>query len=162
MDTVTVENWVEPSTTHTSETKKTSKIHEQKQSFQNKHEQPENAEDKALSDVESISSNDSGDLQESPQNMTATTPRDKTMIADHKAVDILCDNLKEKGNHPASPTTFSQFLKACRRQKDPRTIAKEYTTNITGVVNMLEENLFNTKDYNLRRRMKHIIDSLKL
>jgi hypothetical protein len=162
MYNVTVENGDEPSTTHTSETKKTSKKHKQKQSLENKNEQPENAEDKVLSDAESISSNDSGDLQESPRNMSATTPRDKTTIADHKAVDILCDSLTEKGNHPVPPTTFSQFLKACRRQKDPRTIAKEYTTNITGLVNMLEENLFNTKDYNLRRIMKRIIDSLKV
>jgi hypothetical protein len=33
---------------------------------------------------------------------------------------------------------------------------------MTGLVSILEENLFHTKDYNLRRRMKRIIDSLKL
>jgi hypothetical protein len=46
------------------------------------------------------------------------------MIADHKDISILCDNLREKGNQPVSTTTFSDFLKASRPQKDPRTIAK--------------------------------------
>jgi hypothetical protein len=82
-------------------------------------------------------------------------------IADHKAIDILCDHLREQGNHPISINTFSHFLKACRRQKDPKVIAKEHTTNTTGLVSMLEENLFQTKDYNLHRGMKCIIDSLK-
>jgi hypothetical protein len=90
-----------------------------------------------------------------------TPLRDKTIIADHKAIDILCDSLREKGNHPIPTTTFSKFLKACRRQKDPRTIAKEYTSNIAGLTNMLEENMYCTKDYNLRRRMRRIFDSLK-
>jgi hypothetical protein len=112
-----MENCVEPLTPNISETQKHSKTHKLKQSSKNKHQQTENAEDKELSDVESISSNDSGDLKGFPQNMEATTPRDKTTIADHKAIDILCDNLREKGNQPISTTTFSHLLKACRRQK---------------------------------------------
>jgi hypothetical protein len=91
----------------------------------------------------------------------AATPRDKTIIADHKAIDILCDNLREKGNQPIAITNSSQFLIACRRQKDPKTIVKEYTPNIKGLTNMLRENLFHTKGYNLRR-MKRIIDGLKM
>jgi hypothetical protein len=31
-----------------------------------------------------------------PEKMTATTPRDKTTIADHNAIDILCYNLRQK------------------------------------------------------------------
>jgi hypothetical protein len=46
-------------------------------------------------------------------------------------------------------------------QKDPKTIAKEHTSNITVLIKVLEENLFQTKNYNLRRWMKRIIDSLK-
>jgi hypothetical protein len=68
---------------------------------------------------------------------------------------------KRKDHNPIPPTTFSDLLKACRRQKEPRTIAKDYTTNITGLVYMLEENLFSTKDYNLRRRIKRKIEGLK-
>jgi hypothetical protein len=89
-----------------------------------------------------------------------TTPKDKTTIADHKAIDILCDHLREQGNHPILINTFSHFLKTCRRQKDFKTIAKEHTTNTTGLVSMLEENLSQIKDYNLRCRMKRIITSL--
>jgi hypothetical protein len=83
------------------------------------------------------------------------------MLADHKAIDILCERLREKEHNPIPPTTFTYFLKACRRQKEPRAIAKEYTNNTTGLIHMLEENLFNTKDYNLRRRMRRIIEGLK-
>jgi hypothetical protein len=77
IDTATIGNWVQPL-----KQRNTAK-------YINKHEQPENVEDEELSDAESISSNDSGDLQELPRNLTATTPRDKATIADH----TLCDNL---------------------------------------------------------------------
>jgi hypothetical protein len=100
-------------------------------------------------------------LQEPARNTTPTTPKDKTTIADHKAIDTLCGIIKEQGNYPISINTFSHFLKACRRQKDPKIIAKEHTTNTKGLVSMLEENMSGTKDYNLRRRMKRIVDSLK-
>jgi hypothetical protein len=100
-------------------------------------------------------------LQEPPRNTTPTTPKGKTTIADHKAIDTLYDIIKEQGNHPISINIFSRFLKACRRQKEPKIIAKEHTTNTTGLVSILEENMSSTKDYNLRRRMKRIVDSLK-
>jgi hypothetical protein len=83
------------------------------------------------------------------------------MTADHKAIDRLCDSLREYDRNPISATTLSHFLKACRGQKEHRTIAKEYTTNITGLICMMEENLCTTKNYNLRRRMKRILDGLK-
>jgi hypothetical protein len=90
-----------------------------------------------------------------------TTPRDKTTLADHKAIDILCDTLREQSNPPISINTFSHFLENCRRQKDPKIIAKEYTTNTAGLVSMLEDNMSRTKDYSLRRRMKRIVHRLK-
>ena len=118
-------------------------------------------EGKDFTDQESLLSDDSEDTQEPLRSTMPTMSRDRTMIADHKAIDTLCDNLKEQGKQPISINTFSHFLKACRRQKDPKVIAKEHTTNTAGLVSMLEENLFQTKDYNLHRRMKRIIESLK-
>jgi hypothetical protein len=161
MDTATPAMAVDLSTPHTLEIKKTGITYKQ-QPPKNKQEQPENGEDKGNKDMDSSSANDSDDQQELPRSQTTAAPRDKTTLADHKAIDNLCDALKAKGNQPITVTTFSHFLKACRRQKDPRVIAKEHTTNITGLVYMLEENLVNTRDYNLRRRMKRIIDSLKI
>jgi hypothetical protein len=114
-----------------------------------------------FTDLESLLSDDFEDLQETPRNMEPTTPKDRTTIADHKAIDILCDVIKEQGNHPISVNTFSHFLKVCRRQKDLKIIAKDDTTNTTGLVSMLEENMSRTKGYNLRRMMKRIVDSLK-
>jgi hypothetical protein len=83
------------------------------------------------------------------------------MVAVHKFIETLCESLRDKWDHPISPSTFSNFLKACRRQKDPKTIAKEHTSNSTSLITVLEENLFQTKEYSLRRRMKRIVDSLK-
>jgi hypothetical protein len=156
----------EPCTLHpipqTSEMKKTNRVHKQQQQhLKNTNEPPEATEGKDFTDPESLLSDDSEDLQEPPRHTTPTTPKDRTTIADHKAIDTLCDIIKEQGNHPISINTFSHFLKACRRQKEPKIIAKEYTTNTTGLVSMLEENMYSTKDYNLRRRMKRIVDSLK-
>jgi hypothetical protein len=65
--------------------------------------------------------------------MTPKTPRDK-MVPDHEAVDNLYDILKDKGGSLISPSAFSDFLKTRRGQNDPRTIAKEYTYNISGLV----------------------------
>jgi hypothetical protein len=110
--------------------------------------------------MEMLFSDNSEDLQETSGNTTLTALKDKTITADHKAIAILCDVMKERGNHPISINTFSHFLKACRRQKDPKLIAKVHITNITGLVNMLEENICSTKDYNLRR-MKLIVESVK-
>jgi hypothetical protein len=126
----------EPGTLHpipqTSETKKTHRAHKQQQQHpQSTHESPETTEGKDFTDLESLLSHDSEDLQEPPRNTMPTTPKDRTTIADHKTIDILCDIIKEQGNHPISINTFSHFLKACRRQKDPKTIAKEHTTNTT-------------------------------
>jgi hypothetical protein len=112
-------------------------------------------------DTEALQSDDSEEMQEMTRNKTSTNTRDRTTIADHKAIDSLCESLREQGNQPVSITTFAHFLKACRRQKDPKVIAKEHTTNIGGLISMLEDNLGNTKDYNLRRRMKRIVDSLQ-
>jgi hypothetical protein len=141
----------------TSGTKKTDQVHEQQP--QNTQEPSESTERKDFTDQESILSDDSEDLQETPRNMP-TTQRDKTTLADHKAIDILCDTLREQNNPPISVNTFSHFLKNCRRQKDPKIIAKEYTTNTAGLVSMLEDNMFSTKDYNLRR-MKRIAHRLE-
>jgi hypothetical protein len=47
-------------------------------------------------------------------------------------------------------------------KEEPRAIAIDCTTNITALVYLLEGNLFNKKNYNLRRRMKRITDGLKL
>jgi hypothetical protein len=112
-------------------------------------------------DTEAQQSDNSEDLHEMTRNKALMNIRDRTTIADHKAIDSLCDNLRDQGNQPISISTFSHFLKACRRQKDPKLIAKEHTTNTAGLISMLEDNLGNTKDYNLRRRMKRIIDSLQ-
>jgi hypothetical protein len=145
----------------TSKMKKINRVHKQQQQHpQNTQESPETTERKYFTDLESLHSDDSEDLQETPRN-TPTTPRDKTTLTDHKSIDILCDTSREQGNHPISINTFSHFLKNCRRQKDPKIIAKDYTTNSAGLVSMLEDNMSRTKDYNLRRRMKRIVDRLK-
>jgi hypothetical protein len=75
-------------------------------------------------------------------------------------IDMLCELLHQRGENPISPSIFGQFLKACRRQKDPKAVAKEHTTDIVGLIKMLEDNLLRTKDYNLRRRMKRTSDAL--
>jgi hypothetical protein len=124
------------------------------------HKTQEYPEGKDFTDLDSLHSDDSDEAQESTRTATTSMPTDKTTIADHKAIDTLCDRLREQGKHPISINTLSHFLKACRRQKDFKTIAKEHTTNTAGLVSMLEENLSQTKDYNLRRRMKRIITSL--
>jgi hypothetical protein len=69
--------------------------------------------------------------------------------------------LSEETDNPTKPSIFANFLKACRRLKDPKAIAKEYTMNIKGLITLLEENVSRTKDYNLRRRMKRAMDLLR-
>jgi hypothetical protein len=64
-------------------------------------------------------------------------------------------------NNPIKPSIFANFRKACRRQRDNKAIAKDYTMNIKGLIEMLEENMSRTKDYNLRRRMKRTMDALR-
>jgi hypothetical protein len=161
---ITPEILVDPTTpiptTHSSDTKK-KKLVKERQPIITQHDQSENSEDEEPSDAETISSNDAGNSQELPKAILPQTLRDKTMLADHGAIDTLCDSQIEKDHNSIPTKTFSNFLKACRRQKEPRTIAKDYTTNITGLVHMLEETLFNTKDYNLRRRMTRIIEDLE-
>jgi hypothetical protein len=142
----------------TSGTGKTDQVHEQQP--QNTQESPESRERKDFTDQESIISDDSEDLQETPRNMP-TTQREKTTLADHEAIDSLCDTLRGQSNPPISINTVSHFLKTYRRQKDPKILAKEYTTNTAELVSMLEDNMFSTKDYNLRRRMKRIVHRLK-
>jgi hypothetical protein len=74
----------------------------QKQTSYNKCGISENVEEKELSEAELSSSSSSenySDLEGTPRS-TATNPKDKTIIADHKVIDILCDNLREKGNYP--------------------------------------------------------------
>jgi hypothetical protein len=122
---------------------------------------PGNEDDTNQHELESVSSIDSDDQRELPQHVSPTLLRDKITLADHKAIDTMCEALRGKGDPPITIATFSHFLKTCRRQKDPKIIAKEHTANITGLITMLEDNLWQTKDYNLRRRMKRIIDSLK-
>jgi hypothetical protein len=163
VDTTTVKEHAELITPHASRKMK-QKTRKPKQTSYNKCGISKNVDEKEVSEGELSSSSFSdnySDLEVTPRS-TATNPKDKTIIADHKAIDILCDNLREKGNYPISTVTFSQFLKACRRQKDPKTIAKRYTSNIAGLTNMLEENLCHTKDYNLKIRMKRVIDGLKM
>jgi hypothetical protein len=69
--------------------------------------------------------------------------------------------LSEETDNAIKPSIFANFLKACRRLKDPKAIAKEYTMKIQGLITMLEENVSRTKDYNLRRRRKRTMDSLR-
>jgi hypothetical protein len=64
--------------------------------------------------------------------------------ADHKTIDTFLVMLRE---NPISPSIFSDFL-AWRLQNHSRTQAKEYTFNIKGLVNILEENLLHTRDEN--------------
>jgi uncharacterized protein (DUF2249 family) len=140
--------------THMSETKLPQQKEKQQSNTTKNEEQVE-------SDAESSSSNEAGNSQEEKKSTSQQEKRHKIMTADHKAIDRLCDSLRERDRNPISPTTLSHFLKACRGQKEPKIMAKEYTTNITGLIAMMEENLFTTKDYNLRRRMKRILDGLK-
>ncbi|XP_023723410.1 uncharacterized protein LOC111873162 [Cryptotermes secundus] len=147
--------------THMTETKLTQQKEKQQQLDATKEEQAEQMEGQENSDAESLSSNDPGNSQEEPISNSQQAKRHKIMTADHKAIDRLCESLKGNEKNPISTTTLSHFLKACRGQKEPKTIAKDHTTNITGLIDMLEENLFTTKDYNLRRRMKRILEGLK-
>jgi hypothetical protein len=147
-----------PPTPQNAETKKIKPVHKQQQHTINIQESLETTEKEDCTDMEPLLSDDPENLQETSRSSTLTTLKDKTIIADHKAIDVLCTVMKEQGKQPIAINTFSHFLKACRRQKDPKLIANEHTTNIIGLINMLEENMCSTKDYNLRRRMKRIVD----
>ncbi|PNF24709.1 hypothetical protein B7P43_G17248 [Cryptotermes secundus] len=154
MDDATPEPCTPRPTPQIFETKKTNRGHKQQQQHpQNTHGSKETIEGKNFTDLESPLS--AGATQKYNANNA------KRQSNNHKAIDILCDNLKEQDKQPTSINTFPHFIKACRRQKDPKVIAKEHTINTTGLVRTPEENLFQTKDYNLRRRMKRIIESLK-
>jgi hypothetical protein len=67
----------------TSQMKKTNRVHKQQQHHpKNTQESPETTERKGFTDLESLLSDDSDDLQEPTRNT-----REKT-LADHKAIDI--------------------------------------------------------------------------
>jgi hypothetical protein len=103
------------------ETKKTNRRYKQQQQHpENTHESPETTKGKDFTDLESLLSDDSEDLQEPPRNTTPTTPKDKTTIADHKAIDILCDHLREQGNHPYRLTPFHTSSRPAEDRETPK------------------------------------------
>jgi hypothetical protein len=65
----------------------------------NKQSRSDKTEDTELSDVESLSFNDSYRILESSQILKPGVYRDKTMIA----IDTLCESLRNKWDHPISP-----------------------------------------------------------
>jgi hypothetical protein len=105
------------STPHSTDTKETGAM-ETQQPIVTQHDQSGVFEEEELSEAESCASSNAGQSQELSQTVLTQTTRDKTMFADHKAIDTLCERLREKEHNPVPPTTFSYFLKACRRQKE--------------------------------------------
>jgi hypothetical protein len=76
--------------------KKQAETQTQQSDPSNKQSKSDKTENTEPSDVESLSSNDSYRMLESSQNLKPGVYRDKTMVADHKAIDTLCESLRDK------------------------------------------------------------------
>jgi hypothetical protein len=94
-------------------------MEKQQQPFISQHDTSENMEDEELSDTESFSSNEGRNSQELPKAMPPQTPRSKTTLADHKAIDIICDSLREKITTQYRPQTSQIFSKPVEGKRNP-------------------------------------------
>jgi hypothetical protein len=91
------------STPLSSDTKGTRTLEKQQQLTKTQHDQSGVFEEEELSEAESWASSKAGQSQELSKTILTQTSRDKTMLADHKAIDILCERLRVKEHNPIPP-----------------------------------------------------------
>jgi hypothetical protein len=85
--------------------------------FRNRNAKTENDDCNELSEAESVSSTDSRRSRESYTSVKGRTRGDKTMTADHKAIDVPFELLRENADNPTSPSGFANFLRVLPLRK---------------------------------------------